>query len=364
VPDELTGRKVKCPQCKGTLTVNVAVEPEPPSPKAEGRRSRTDTAFTRRDGARRALERDDDWDDEEDTPEAPSRFVGPGIRYEAPSSGSRVAAGLGLASLLLGVLSLPLAWLPQFGQLGLIISACGLFLAVVAVLIALVRRGSSLAFSIGGLAVCGVALGLAVAQTLGVRILVGGQEPVAVQLPIPIDLPGITPPVEIPAERPGASAAESIPVYDAGKGPITIGDVRIQVGWVVVNHVNYEEILEKARSQEKYLGIQVRIENGGMTRKIDYKGWASLVNVFGGATLTDNVGNSYNRKNFGLGTQIVGQVQEATSIYPGKSVEDLLVFETPLDNIQHLQLELPGSTVGVGGKIRIQIPKAMIRRIP
>jgi hypothetical protein len=368
VPAELAGRKVKCPQCKGTLTVSIAVEPgQPAAPKHDSRTIKSDTAMmpgeSWRKGARRDRTRELPEEDE-DTPSYPSEFVAPGIRYVTPSSGSRIAAGLGLASLLIGVLSLPLAWVPQVGQLGLAISGFGLFLGLVATVLALVRGGYGLSFSVGGLAVCSLALGLGVVQALGIRILMkGNQEQGLAEQLGKLELPVNNPPVEKAPDKPAAPAVEQLPLHDASKGPIAFGDVRIQVGWVVVSFVKYQDVLEQAQSPDKYLGIQIRIQNVSTVRKVEYGGWAALrLSLSSSATLTDDLGNTYKLKNFGLLCPIVGQIQEPTSIYPGQTVEDLLVFEKPVENVSSLRLELQGSTVGGIGKIQIQIPKSMIHR--
>jgi hypothetical protein len=51
------------------------------------------------------------------------------------------------------------------------------------------------------------------------------------------------------------------------------------------------------------------------------------------------------------------------SIYPGKSLTDVLVFEAPLENIEGLDLDMPGKNVGKNGLIKIRIPAAMIQRL-
>jgi hypothetical protein len=76
-------------------------------------------------------------------------------------------------------------------------------------------------------------------------------------------------------------------------------------------------------------------------------------------TLTDNFGNGYKQVNFGLGSRVDGQVH-SESIYPGKAISDLLVFEKPLDTAQYLLLELPAKNFGGQGRLRFKIPKSMI----
>jgi hypothetical protein len=52
----------------------------------------------------------------------------------------------------------------------------------------------------------------------------------------------------------------------------------------------------------------------------------------------------------------------STSIRPGKSVEDVIVFEESVARAEYLRLELPASAFGGTGKLRFQIPKSMIER--
>jgi hypothetical protein len=139
---------------------------------------------------------------------------------------------------------------------------------------------------------------------------------------------------------------------------------------------------------QKYLGIQIYVGNASRTKKMDYRGWSGAVKptdindalkglgreggsglsdlmAVGGkyaATVTDNFGNTYKRFTPTLGEEIPGQVSTVTSIYPEKTMEDLLVFELPLDNVEYLHLELPAGACGMTGKVYLQIPKSMITR--
>ena len=48
------------------------------------------------------------------------------------------------------------------------------------------------------------------------------------------------------------------------------------------------------------------------------------------------------------------------SIYPGKEVTDVLIFEQPVDKASELKLELPAANFGGEGFIRIKIPASVI----
>jgi hypothetical protein len=68
----------------------------------------------------------------------------------------------------------------------------------------------------------------------------------------------------------------------------------------------------------------------------------------------------YPRLRLAPGVAIAGQVRSAVSLDPGKSLEDLLVFEPPLNEIRFLRLELPAAAFGDTGSLRFQIPMGMI----
>jgi hypothetical protein len=176
---------------------------------------------------------------------------------------------------------------------------------------------------------------------------------------------------------------------DASKRGVQQGDIRVEIGGVAERNVKVRDVLgEETVSPTKYLTIQVILSNTSTTRKIDFLGWSgagatplALSDLLGGAnsnkanatetvaaagrnaaSLMDDHGNSYKRITLELGGQIPGQINAATSIYPEKQLEDLLVFEPPIDNIQFLRLELPAGAFGGTGSLYLQIPKAMIQR--
>jgi len=72
----------------------------------------------------------------------------------------------------------------------------------------------------------------------------------------------------------------------------------------------------------------------------------------------DDFGNTYKRGRF-VGGAPLGQLT-TESIYPNKTIQDLLVFEPPIDTIEYLRLELPASAFGEKGTLRFEIPKEWI----
>jgi hypothetical protein len=68
--------------------------------------------------------------------------------------------GLGMSSVVLGLIGLLLGWMPV---LGIPISACGLFFGLVGLVAAFFPSGAILRWSLAGVAVCSVALAVTVA---------------------------------------------------------------------------------------------------------------------------------------------------------------------------------------------------------
>jgi len=74
-------------------------------------------------------------------------------------------------------------------------------------------------------------------------------------------------------------------------------------------------------------------------------------------TLSDDLGNMYQR---GISPNVY--LYTSTSLYPGKSEEQKVTFESPVDRASYLKLELPAENFGGEGMLRIQIPISMIER--
>ncbi|MBW3541673.1 MAG: hypothetical protein KY476_15500 [Planctomycetes bacterium] len=142
---------------------------------------------------------------------------------------------------------------------------------------------------------------------------------------------------------------------DAGKA-VRQGDLSVQLESVTVGKVKFQEPLrEDGESDEDLLQVTVRLDNVGETRKIEYRSWAGRLDFFGRARVSDEFGNEYDRESFGLTASVPGQII-AESIYPGRSVTDVLIFERPVEKARMLRLELPASAFGGTGTLRFKIP--------
>ena len=132
VPDSAAGKRGKCPQCGATVPIPEA-EIEPLPLKA------AEPVAVQRVAA------------------APVAVMAPpvqnvqavAVRVEAPRRGS----GLGLAACILGVLAFVICWVPLIGLIGVPLSALGLILGLIGLLVAILRKGAGIGFAIAGSAI-------------------------------------------------------------------------------------------------------------------------------------------------------------------------------------------------------------------
>ncbi|MFQ5731362.1 MAG: hypothetical protein ACE5KM_05335 [Planctomycetaceae bacterium] len=135
------------------------------------------------------------------------------------------------------------------------------------------------------------------------------------------------------------------------------GVVRVSVSKVSVGKVALKNLGQESESKDALLKIELKIENLSDAKKTTYKSWGSRFTDFSSeerARLTDNLGNKYTNSHFGFGATVVGQLK-TESIYPVKSVTDVLVFEAPVQKATILKLELPASAFGGTGMLRMKI---------
>jgi hypothetical protein len=310
---------------------------------------------------------------------------------------SRAAHSLGIASLVVGILSFFVCWLPfiGFGFAGL-----ALVLGVSGILVAIVRKGTGIGYSIAGTGVSVVSLlfaGLFSMFYAGTVASVDRAIEMGKEAPIPqaksvvppanagqIVAPKLVPerdvadkadnPAENVAEKRGNAAADKPVVAGADKAdppwpdasqPLRLGDVQVEITRVVVGRVPlWQEIIEEdAESENVLLTVWLKITNNSETKKIDYSGYmgdlSSVLDI--DADLTDSFENTYRNTRFSA-TLKVKDADTNASIYPGKSHVDAVVFEPPVDAIEYLRLTLSAKAFGGDGEFRFQIPKKMIQR--
>jgi hypothetical protein len=263
---------------------------------------------------------------------------------------SRAAHSFGIASLVVGVLSVVICWIPGFGML---IGGLGLLLGLAGIALAIFRSGTGLGFSIAGTGLSALSFALCWVWTSSLANSFGRVGEAAAR--------------QQQTNQKIASGSGSNPEEewaDASKGAVRQGDLEVQVTQVGIGQVPLKTITGNSLSKDNLLMIKVQMVNSNPTKKLEYQSWSgrdfSLDRDY--ATVRDNFDNSYKRINFGLGTYPVGAIERSESIYPSKSLTDVLVFELPVDTIEFLRLELPAKNFGGTGMLRLRIPKSMIGR--
>ncbi|HJZ94669.1 MAG TPA: hypothetical protein VKE40_27635 [Gemmataceae bacterium] len=131
-------------------------------------------------------------------------------------------------------------------------------------------------------------------------------------------------------------------------------DVRVTVTSHTIGPVELTGPKEQRRwTKEKYVQVRVRVDNVGVARSFDVKGWTASGEL--AARLTDGAGKALLVKTFTEGWEPPGRPTAAT-LFPGRSFEQLLIFEAPANVAGQLQLELPGAAFGGTDPVRLLIP--------
>lgn len=139
------------------------------------------------------------------------------------------------------------------------------------------------------------------------------------------------------------------------------GDVQVRIAKVAIDFVQIKSF-GSSQSKDKLFIVSLAITNLSPTKIVDYMGWGARELDFSGedrAGMRDDTDNSYKRVHFGLGSRIEGQVFGNESIYPNKTLNDIVVFEPPTDAAKFVLLQLPASGFGGNGMLRIKIPRTM-----
>lgn len=271
--------------------------------------------------------------------------------------------------------------------IGLPLGVLGIILGCIGVALAVLRRGSGIGFPVAGLAISLLASVVIVTinYAVGKAITESAATKPAVQSKVAADVAKqeLLPEVVVNQGdqlRPPAAASkpqkqfgelggvraekqeEQEQWFDATR-PIQFGDIRVQVISASIGKIDLKDMFgDAAESRNELLAIVLEVTNLNPQRKIDYYTWRGRDFAFDRdfGTLRDNFGNNYKRIDFGYGTFPTNSVKEFESIYPLRSIRDVLIFQPPISNIEYLDLELPAENVGTTGMIRLRIPKTMI----
>ncbi len=107
--------------------------------------------------------------------------------------------------------------------------------------------------------------------------------------------------------------------------------------------------------------VRLRLTNTSEEEKLEYEGWGSSGRSKSFVQATDGKGNTYKLKHFPKAI-VEGRHTKAVSMYPGETVEDLMVFERPLPAAKYVRLVLPASVVGKKGDLRFELSSELFER--
>jgi hypothetical protein len=246
----------------------------------------------------------------------------------------------------------------------------------------IIRKGTGIGYSIAGCALNGFSLfaGIVFVTIFATAFASVDQAMKQIEAernkPQPQAKPNITPvpssntPENVPdmaANLPSASETPSPPaiVWHSADQPLTLGNVTLRITEISIGKVPLvRSILDQdSASEDDLLTVRLQITNGSTTKKLDYQGWMADFAAITGITaeLTDENKNNYRKVTFGALVKVKG-ASSSDSIYPGKSLDDAIVFELPVENAQKLLLTLSGKGVGEDGEFRFEIPRTMIKQ--
>ncbi|MFH0772616.1 MAG: hypothetical protein V1933_08365 [Candidatus Omnitrophota bacterium] len=278
----------------------------------------------------------------------------------------RGASPLGIAALVMGIIACLFCWIPFLGLLAIPLALIGILLAFAGFIMAIVNKKTGFVFPISGGLVCLLSVFIAFAITGGCANIVSetvkkGERTNQTVVPTnPVQ--GLVPGSLLKTENqpPLPPAVE----WTKASNAVQQGDVQVQIKVLKVGKALLKDIFgDSQESTDDLLVITLDISNISTGKKINFSTWQGEDFNFGRdfASLTDDNSNVYKRINFGPTSRPVGGVDKE-SIYPGKVVTDLLVFEKPVDTVKWLHLELPAENFGGDGMIRFEIPASMIGR--
>jgi hypothetical protein len=256
----------------------------------------------------------------------------------------RGVSPLGIASLVLGIIACIFCWIPLLGLLVLPLALIGLVLAIVGLILAGVSKKTGFAFPVSGLIVCLLSGFIAVAITgsLAAAFARGKQTN------------------QEQVSNPPGQHATSSKGGDWSKSPIVKqGDITVAIKRVsfIVPTGSDQEMVKLARSPIS-IQIGLSVANLSTTKKVDFTGWSGVELGIdaSSASLADNNQNNYKRITDGMAPD--------SAIYPQQEeASDTITFETPVENIQWLHLELPAKNFGGIGMLRFEISGDKIRQI-
>jgi hypothetical protein len=139
---------------------------------------------------------------------------------------------------------------------------------------------------------------------------------------------------------------------DVSKSAWQRDDVRVSVTGVSIGQIELVGPKEKRRwTKEKFLQVRLKVENVGVSRAIDFRGWSAGPQ---GPKLIPPTGESVGIKTWEDGWAAPAK-PAAANLFPGRGTEQTLIFPYPATGSGPLRLELPAAAFGGTESVRLQL---------
>lgn len=148
---------------------------------------------------------------------------------------------------------------------------------------------------------------------------------------------------------------------DVSSSAWQLDDIRVTVRHIYDGPVELTGPNKKKQvTKQKFLQIWLHVSNAGVERRLEFQGWKHKPGPDGSAPrLIDSAGKFLAAKEFDAGWEPPGR-PVAAGLVPGRSADQLLVFESPAASATFLRLELPGSAIGINQSVRFHIPRSSV----
>lgn len=277
---------------------------------------------------------------------------------------------LGIAALVVGIIACLFCWIPFLGLFVIPLACIGMLLAVIGFIMAVVSKKMGFAFPVSGGIICMLSIFVAIATTGGCAKAVSDimekeqrtHQMVISAPPLMIFPPPNTRNIGVGVARSPNAIRQPSPApamqWNKSSSVVRQGAVQVQITGVTVGKLSFKDMFGVTKqSADKLLIITVVVSNISTGKKIDFSTWRGADFSAGRdfASLSDDNQNGYKRIDLGMNAKPIGSVDSA-SIYPGKAITDVLVFEKPIDTAKWVHLELPAKNFGGDGMIRFEVP--------
>lgn len=281
------------------------------------------------------------------------------VYHAAPSPVNRANNAAGIVSVIFGCVAIAICWIPCVNVMSLPMAGIGLLAALIGVVISLSSGRHAISTSLVGGTLSLVAIG---AVFFIGMLFASAANSIATRPPPVFTPPGFPTPPAAPfgfpsINMPARPAVANTSTPANGLTGATCGDALVRIRSAAVSKVSLKTLSGPSQSEEKLLIVTVEISNQHPTRKFSYNTWNEKSRSFSQqrAEARDENGNVYNHCSFGIGSDVVGAVYGSESVYPGKVLTDVLVFEAPTENCQTLLLSLPTENIGGSGTVKLKI---------